>query len=126
MALEIETQHDNLPKRKNNHNRWRTEKLKIQKINSISELFGFLSIEFTRQRTWIALLTPILLGGLYSKSLKEIIIKIFTEYWYFAIPVWFAWTLFDLFVLIPGEQTFMHKRSKILNQAIKNNKNVGG
>lgn len=101
-------------------------KFKIQKINSISELFGFLSIEFTRQRTWLSLLTPILLGGLYSRGLKEIIIKVFTEYWYFAIPVWFAWTLFDLFILIPGEQTFMHKRSKILNQAIKNNKNVGG
>ena len=100
-------------------------KLKIQKINSISEFFGFLSIEFTRQRTWISLLTPILLGGLYNDSLKEIIIKVFTEYWYYTLPIWFAWTLFDLFVLIPGEQTFMHKRSKVLNQAIKNNKNVG-
>ena len=96
-------------------------KFKIQKIDTIGEFFGFLSIEFTRQRNYIALLTPILLGGLYSKSLKEIIIKVFTEYWYFAVPVWLVFTLFDLFVLIPGEQTFMHKRSKILNRAIKNN-----
>ena len=96
--------------------------MKIQKISSFSELFGFLSTEFTRQRTWLSLLTPILLGGLYSENLKEIIIKVFTEYWYFAIPIWLAWTLFDLFVLIPGEQTFMHKRSKVLNQAINNRK----
>ena len=97
-------------------------KFKIQKFDSIDEFFGFLSIEFTRQRNYIALLTPILLGGLYSKSLRITLIKIISGYWYFAIPLWILFTLFDLFVLIPGEQTFMHKRSKILNRAIKNNK----
>jgi len=97
-------------------------KFKIQKIDTIGEFFGFLSIEFTRQRNYIALLTPILVGGLYSESLRVTLVKIISGYWYYAIPLWILFILFDLFVLIPGEQTFMHKRSKILNRAIKNNK----
>ncbi len=92
------------------------------KFESIGEILGFLNIEFTRQRGYIAWLTPILLGGLYSNSLKQIIIKVFSEYWYLAFPVWILFTLFDLFVLIPGEQNFYHKRSSVLKQILKNGK----
>ena len=97
-------------------------KFKIPKFESIGEILGFLNIEFTRQRGYVTWLTPLLLGGLYSQGLKKIIIKVFTEYWYLAIPFWILLTLFDLFVLIPGEQNFYHKRSKVLNQILKNGK----
>jgi len=94
---------------------------KLPKFESIGEVFGFINIEITRQRGWVAWLTPILLGGLYNKSLESLILKAF-HYWYFALPLWIGLTLFDLFVLIPGEQNFYHKRSKILNQILKNGK----
>ncbi|MFX0141220.1 MAG: hypothetical protein ACFFDN_46705 [Candidatus Hodarchaeota archaeon] len=95
--------------------------MKFPKFENISEFLGFLNIEFTRQRGYIAWLTPILLGGLYSQGLKKIIIIFFTH-WYLAIPLWILLTLFDLFVLIPGEQTFYHKRSSVLTQILKNGK----
>jgi len=96
--------------------------IKLPKFDNIAEIFGFINIEFTRQRGYITWLTPLLLGGLYSKGLKNIIVTAFTHYWYLAFPVWILFTLFDLFVLIPGEQNFYHKRSKVLNQILKNGK----
>lgn len=100
-------------------------RLKVPRFENVSEFFGFMNIEFTRQRGYITWLTPLLLGGLYSQGLKKFIIKAFTEYWYFAIPIWILFTLFDLFVLIPGEQNFYHKRSKILKQILRNGKHEG-
>ena len=97
-------------------------KFKIPKFENVGEFLGFMNIEFTRQRGYITWLTPLLLGGLYSKSLKNIIVTVFTHYWYFAIPAWILFTMFDLFVLIPGEQNFYHKRSKVLNQILRNGK----
>ena len=97
-------------------------KFKIPKFESIGELLGFINIEITRQKGYLWWLMPILVGGLYGDNTRDLVVKIVKGYWYYAIPVWVLFILFDLFVLIPGEQNFYHKRSKVLNQILKNGK----
>ncbi|MFX0134124.1 MAG: hypothetical protein ACFFDN_10820 [Candidatus Hodarchaeota archaeon] len=96
--------------------------MKLPKVENISEFLAFLNIEINRQKGYIWWLMPLLVGGLYSEGLKKKIVTIFTQYWYLAIPVWIILTLFDLFILIPGEQNFYHKRSAVLKQILKNGK----
>jgi len=84
---------------------------------------GALKISFDRQRAYFSALTPILVGGLYFENIKNWIIHIIEKYNYWLIPVWVAFILFDLFIILPGERTFGDSQSGVLKEIL--NKNMG-
>jgi len=87
----------------NNFKRLNTDKDKIRFF------VGFLRIVQWRQQSYLSLITPLLVAGLYG---KEKIIYFIQHYWY-IIPIWLLWIIFDILVLFPGEQLFTSSSNKL-------------
>ena len=85
----------------------------------IKFITGFGRIVQQRQQHYLALMTPILLAGLYG---KEKVIYFITTYWY-LIPLWLFWVMFDILVLLPGEQLFYSSSNKLFMDIHKDRKN---
>ncbi len=84
-------------------------------------VLGAIKISFDRQRAYFSALTPILVGGLYFQGVKNWIIHVIEKYNYWLIPAFFAFILFDLFVILPGERTFGDSQSGVLKEILKQN-----
>ncbi|MFX0181959.1 MAG: hypothetical protein ACFE95_02655 [Candidatus Hodarchaeota archaeon] len=72
-------------------------------------IVGFLRIVQWRQQSYLSLVTPILVAGLYG---KEKIIYFIQHYWY-IVPIWLLWIVFDILILFPGEQLFTSSSNKL-------------
>lgn len=104
------------------------EKLKLAIINNLKRLdsnkdkikflAGFLRIVQWRQQSYLAIITPVLVAGLYG---KEKVFYFIQHYWY-VIPIWLLWVVFDILILFPGEQLFASASNKFLMDIHKNNK----
>jgi len=98
----------------------------LSKKDKVKMQIGFFKAVFDRQRNYVAMLTPILLAGLYGTKMKAFIIFVASHYWFLFIPAWIGLIFFDMFYLLPGEQIFYAKSNKLFMEMYSGIKNGKG
>lgn len=88
------------------------------KKDKIRFVVGFLRIVQWRQQAYLSIVTPFLVAGLYG---KEKVIHFIQHYWY-VIPIWLLWIIFDILILLPGEQLFTSASNKLFMDIHKDRK----
>ena len=91
-------------------------------LDKVRFIIGLSVVEFNRQRSYATIMTPLLVAGLYKKDSVIRFISTHTYLLWYIIPAWLLWSLFDILILLPGEQLFYSSSNKLFMDIHRNNK----